>query len=58
MIEQLTPEYWRAKAKEVRAQAAEMHDPADRKTILQLAMLYDGMAHRMEVRLSGRQAAS
>ena len=58
MIEQLTPEYWRAKARDVRAQAIELHDPDDRNSILQLARMYEGVAQRMEERLAEMRRAA
>jgi hypothetical protein len=57
MIDQLKPDYWHSKAEEARTRGEEMHDPDARRTMLQIAMMYSGMALRLEVRIACRKAA-
>lgn len=57
MQNQFDPNYWYARADEARARAEEMHDEHARRTMLQIAKMYSGMALRIEVRLAEKQAA-
>jgi hypothetical protein len=45
-----SPEHWRKRAHETRAQAAEMNEPWPRATMLEVAALYEVMALRLAKR--------
>jgi hypothetical protein len=45
-----TPEYWRARAEEVRAVSGSMHDAAQRRILVEIAQGYDRLAQRAEDR--------
>jgi hypothetical protein len=49
-IELHTPEYWEARADEVRTKAADLHDPDARKSLLVIATIYEHMARRAALR--------
>jgi hypothetical protein len=58
MLNQSDPEFWHSRAEEVRACAEMLHDLDARRVMLQIAMMYSGMALRIELRLAERQAAT
>jgi hypothetical protein len=47
------PEYWRARAEEIRALADDMKNPDAQKTMLKVADDYDRLAKRAEARAVG-----
>lgn len=55
MIRLASPEYWRDKADECFAKSQAMLDPDARRTLLQIATMYDAMALRVEQRLAEGQ---
>ena len=55
MVRLATPEYWRTKADECCAQAELIRDPDARRTLRQIALMYNAMALRLEQRLGERQ---
>lgn len=52
------PGYWRQKADEAQDRASRLHDPHAKKILLQIAMMYDAMALRVELREAKAQATS
>jgi hypothetical protein len=44
----LSPEYWRERAEEARAQASQMRDPSARRTLLEIAENYEQLAAQAE----------
>ena len=54
----LNPNFWRANAEEARFLAADLQDPEARRTMLQIAMMYRGMALRMQERFIEQQVAA
>jgi len=51
---QFDPAYWRAKADEARLIGANLRDPDARRTMLQIAVMYSGMALRAQQRMGER----
>jgi hypothetical protein len=58
MVDRYAPGFWYAKAEETLARAEEMQDQDARSTMLQIAIMYDAMALRMETRLADHAAAA
>ena len=50
LANQLDPNFWHAKAEEAHILADSLHDLEARRTMLQIAMMYSGMALRMQER--------
>jgi hypothetical protein len=48
-VTRLTADYWRERAAEARAQAAEMRDPVAKRTLLAIAENYEQLAAQAEV---------
>lgn len=48
------PEHWRERAKEVRAMAEDMADPASKQKMLDVAADYEHLAKRAEDRRTGK----
>jgi hypothetical protein len=46
-------QFWRERAAEVRAQAAQMHDLVSRRMMLAIAESYEGLAKRVEQKAQG-----
>ena len=44
----LTPDYWRARAEEARANAQQMKDPDAKQALFKIAEVYDQLAQRAE----------
>lgn len=54
MTAPFSPDYWRERAEEARAQASEMRDPGSRRTMLEIAENYEQLAEQAEsIRKSG-----
>jgi hypothetical protein len=53
--EMQTPAYWRKRAEEARASAAEMRNPAAKALLEAIASLYDRIAEQTERRSNGRK---
>jgi hypothetical protein len=47
----LSPDYWRARAQEARAEAEQMRDPTVRRRLVDIAENYDQLATQAEARL-------
>ena len=52
-----TPEHWRDRAAEARAQAEQMSDEAARQAMLSVAESYEKIARRAEVKLGQRSSS-
>jgi hypothetical protein len=46
-----TPDYWRARAEEARANAARMKDPEAKQALNTIAKVYDQLAERAELEI-------
>jgi hypothetical protein len=56
--ERFAPEYWRQRAEELQKRSQALHDPDAKRILLQLAMMYSGMALRMTTREAERSGAA